>query len=144
MIYIKKKKFVEISRIICILIWLNKCAENQKFLRQPFLSSTDIHRVFYMYCFITPVSEHSFFFNKKTLWQSCFPVNFAVVPWISLLFLQECCGQLIRWFIKIGEGIRVNILCYEYDFRFLFRWGIQSVVVTLHTLKRFKNLRFLE
>ena len=28
-------------------------------------------------------------------------------------FSQECCGQLLRWFIKVGEGIRVNILCYE-------------------------------
>ena len=40
-------KLVEISRKVCIFIWLNRIAENQTFLRNSFFSNTYIHRFLY-------------------------------------------------------------------------------------------------
>ena len=41
------QKFGEISRKFCILIWFNRCIENQIFLGDSFFSNADMHILAY-------------------------------------------------------------------------------------------------
>ena len=64
----------------------------------------------------------------------------------NLLSLVEGCGQVINWFMKAVENIRVNFLCQESWQSYMalhysmFRWCIQSAdVVVVHSVIHFKT-----
>ena len=74
-------------------------------------------------------------------------LNWEIIRYIFLLFWLEHWSQIFRWFVKVGEGISVNLQCQEswkfyivsdlysftlFHYFYLWLWPLFCLLLLLH------------